>query len=121
MSEQPRKVLVVIDDEPAILEFVADGLRDAGYVVYPTGPSEAKAVLTARQPDVVCTDLQMPGWDGSEVAAWVRARLPGARVVVYSAQPATGVFAGLARELGAHAMVTKPFDLADLIRAIEGP
>lgn len=80
----PIRVLLA-DDEQLIRTALATlvGLEDDVEVVgqAASGP-EAVAVARALQPDVAVLDLQMPGLDGIEVAAALRAEAPGCGVVI---------------------------------------
>lgn len=114
MSEG-RRVLVV-DDDAAVREFMAELLGLWGYAVHACGPVEGVACLTRWRPALVISDMAMPELDGSEVAAQVRARLPGVPVLLYSAQPGSEVFGPVVRDLGAQDYLQKPFDV-DVLRA----
>ncbi|CAA9563467.1 MAG: hypothetical protein AVDCRST_MAG33-1868 [uncultured Thermomicrobiales bacterium] len=60
--------ILVVDDEPAIREFVQSFLEDEGYSVS-TGRDGAEALrrIEAQRPDLVLMDMMMPGLDGREV------------------------------------------------------
>lgn len=77
-----RKILVV-DDDPVVGTSFNRVLRDKGYTVITAGSgSEALAKLQQEHPDVVFTDIRMPGMDGLEVAERVKARQPWTPVVI---------------------------------------
>ncbi len=63
-----KPLVVVVDDEPAIVEVVCDALSDADLEAISCvhGP-EANACIREAQPQVVILDVQMPGVDGVEV------------------------------------------------------
>ena len=66
--------VVVVDDEPDTLTFIATVLRDAGATVYEaTNGDEAVEVARKERPDLVTLDIQMPGKDGGEVFEEMRA------------------------------------------------
>jgi CheY-like chemotaxis protein len=66
--------VVVVDDEPDTLTFIAAVLRDAGATVYEaTSGDEAVEVARKERPDLVTLDIQMPGKDGGEVFEEMRA------------------------------------------------
>jgi CheY-like chemotaxis protein len=71
-----QRVVVVVDDEPAIVEMVCDVLEDEEILAIPCphGP-EAYACILEQQPAVVILDLQMPIVDGIEVFRMLRADL----------------------------------------------
>ena len=63
---QPR--LLVIDDEPALAEFVAQVARDCGFLpVLCADDRGFREAFRAERPDVVVLDLGMPGMDGVEL------------------------------------------------------
>jgi CheY-like chemotaxis protein len=115
---KPGRVLVV-EDETSVGQVVVDVLTDEGYEVrWATNGRAALALLNQWLPDAIVLDLMMPVMDGRAFRAAQR-RLPGkvARVPVV-------VLSGMrearatAEELGAAAVIAKPFDLDDLVNTI---
>lgn len=96
---------------------MVDILADEGYaVVTATNGAEALAVLAAVEPAAILLDMRMPVMDGWQ---FVRA-LDGRRrtipiIVMTAAQDARQ----WAREIGAAGWVAKPFDLLELLEAVE--
>jgi signal transduction histidine kinase/ActR/RegA family two-component response regulator len=71
--------VLVVDDEPDARDVIVTALRQAGADVVASGSvAEAVSTLGACAPDVVLADLAMPGEDGYDLLAWLRA-LPGER------------------------------------------
>ncbi len=65
--------LLIIDDEPAVLEGLQEFLEDEGYEVYPAqGGREALALFRKKRPELVLTDLKMPDLPGIEVIREIR-------------------------------------------------
>jgi two-component system, OmpR family, response regulator len=63
---QPR--LLLIDDEPALAEFLANAARDTGFdPVITSEDGEFRTAFRANRPDMVALDLGMPGMDGVEL------------------------------------------------------
>ena len=60
-----QNTILVVDDDPAIVEFVSDALRDEGYGVV-TATNGVAALIAVRQyrPQVVVLDMRMPVMDG---------------------------------------------------------
>ena len=117
----PRLRLLVVDDEPALAQLAAQGLRRAGHqVVARHSATEALATLETEAFDVLVTDLGlgegMNGWELVSLARKVRA---GLRVVMVSGW-ASDIEPALAAANGVDAVVAKPYQLAALIQAVEG-
>ena len=113
--------ILVVDDEPDILLATRLLLQGAGYdVVEAKSGEEAVAVVAERRPDAVLLDLRMPGMDGWNVLERLRqdGLLEGLPVIVLSAH-ASKATVDRSLELGAAGYVRKPFELADLRRALD--
>jgi DNA-binding NtrC family response regulator len=114
--------ILVVDDEADMLETISYNLERAGHRV--TRASSAAAALQRLEeatPDLIVSDVMMPGMDGLEFCAAVRARPPTALTpflfVTGKGQP-DDKCAGL--RAGADDYVTKPFELADLLARVNG-
>lgn len=112
--------VLVVDDDPAILDAAARALRSAGYAVWtaPDGPTALELFLEqAGRFDGVVLDLTMPGMDGGEVLAALRRWRPGVPVLLSSGYAAPErVRAAL--DLGAGGFLPKPYSAADLVRSV---
>lgn len=112
--------VLVIDDEPHIRELVAMVLKAAGHKVI--GADNGKAglrLLLEHQPDVVLTDIYMPEQDGIETLLAIKRLALSARIVVMSGGGRHGMdLLEAAGELGAAAVLRKPFRKAELLAAI---
>ena len=110
----------VVDDDRGVRFVLATALRDAGYTV--TEFEGAAAALAAIDrpspslptPDLLFTDVRMPGDDGLVLLDKLRARAPGLPVVVMSAYTDVASTAGAFRG-GAREFLSKPFDLDDAV------
>jgi two-component system, OmpR family, alkaline phosphatase synthesis response regulator PhoP len=118
-----RESVLVVDDEPDILELVKYNLDKEGYQVTVVATGEdALAATRTKMPDIVILDLMLPGVDGLEVCRRLRGD-PKTRNIPIVMLTAKGdeadVVTGL--ELGASDYVTKPFSprvLTARIRAV---
>jgi CheY-like chemotaxis protein len=113
----PGRVLVV-DDDPDILEFVSMALEDEGYNVV-SAPHGAAALerLEAAPPDVILLDMRMPVMDGWEFARAYRQRPgPHAPIIVLTAAHDA---AERASQIQAEAFLGKPFEIDDLLNSVE--
>ena len=77
---------VVIDDDPLSREFLVEAMRTSSYAVDEAATGEDGVDLVVRtEPDLVLTDLRLPGIDGIEVLRQCRARIPDLTVIVLTA------------------------------------
>ena len=112
--------ILVVEDEVALADAVADMLRDAGYVVERAADGkEALARIRARQFDLVICDLKMPRVDGKAFYRALADVSPGlASKVVFVTGDVAGTEADqFLRESGCR-WLAKPFRLADLRRVV---
>jgi two-component system OmpR family response regulator len=120
-APQTEARLLVVEDDPNILELLSASLRFAGFDVS-TATSGSAAVNAAkdRRPDLVVLDVMLPDLDGFEVIRLMRESGTRTPVVFLTARDATDdKIRGLT--LGGDDYVTKPFSLEELtarIRAV---
>ena len=110
--------LLVVDDEPNIVELLSASLRYAGFEVE-TASSGTQAVEVARRfaPDLLILDVMMPGMDGFDVVKRLRSGGNRYPVLFLTARDATeDKVTGLT--LGGDDYVTKPFSLEEVIARI---
>jgi len=108
------KSVLVVDDEPKIVEVVGDYLRSAGFSVTTAADGEsAIASARARPPDLVVLDLGLPGLDGLDVARELRRAAPVPIVMLTARGEETDRVVGL--ELGADDYLVKPFSPRELL------
>jgi DNA-binding response OmpR family regulator len=111
-------MILVIEDEPGIVDFLERGLRAQGFDVISAtdGVSGASAAL-GQEVDLVVLDLMLPGRSGMDVLAAVREGKPGLPVIVLTALgEVEHRVAGL--DAGAVDYLTKPFSLSELAARI---
>jgi two-component system OmpR family response regulator len=116
VNEKPVEARVlVVDDEPNILELLSVSLRFQGFEVA-TASTGAEGLDTARtfRPDAVILDVMMPGMDGFGLLKRLRADGVDAPVLFLTAKDAVeDKISGLT--LGADDYVTKPFSLEEVL------
>jgi DNA-binding response OmpR family regulator len=116
-----RPRALVVDDDAAVLEFLAAAFARLGWDVVLVEDG-ARAFDAAREhaPDLVMLDLMMPGLDGYSVLTRLRQdrALRDTPIVLVSAEPAS-VHDSIGRDLGATAYLEKPLAVADLRRLLE--
>lgn len=119
----PRRVLLVIDDDPVTLNQISWGLRDE-YEVVPAGdPERARQIVGERPVDLVLLDLHLPPDTsipryGLDFLSWVRATRCPPPVVVMSSHGGPEVELRC-RTGGADGFVEKPVACDTLRRALE--
>ena len=114
MSEAQR--IWVVDDDRSVRFVLATALRDAGYAVdgFDSAMAALQALETRGAPDLLFTDLRMPGDDGLALLDKLKAAHPQLPVIVMSAYTDVASTAGAFRG-GAHEFLSKPFDLDDAV------
>ncbi len=113
-----KKRILVADDDPTTREAVAEVLQEEGYeVILAANGLEAIALVSAYQPDMVLTDLHMPGLDGLGVLTQVKHGSPTTPVIVFTANTTPEVERE-ARRLGAEDFLNKPINFDDMLMRI---
>ena len=118
MTKPVYKILVV-DDDPKILEVIADVLRDGGYAV-DTAPGGTKAIksVDAEFYDLVVTDLKMPKIDGMKVLRHVVDKSPDTMCIILTGY-GTIESAIEAIKAGAFHYITKPVKSGEILMVVE--
>jgi len=120
ISNMPR--VLIIEDEAELREMIKISLIRRKYTVMDA--SNGKEALTHFKPsmtDLVVTDLIMPEEDGLKVIMKLREIKPSLKIIAISGggKAGPGGYLNLAKALGAHAVLSKPFSINDLISKIE--
>ena len=85
-----RSCIFVVDDEPVIASSLAAILQMNGfYARFFTSPLEALAAARSDSPDLVISDVAMPGLSGIDLAIQMRAQHPNCKILLFSGQAAT--------------------------------
>lgn len=115
-----NKQLLVVDDEPKLLRALAVDLRGEGYQVTTVG-NGAEALISVAQklPDLIISDIRMPGMDGYELARRLRRNESTALIpiVFLTAKDTTGDRIEGFRT-GVDAYLTKPFEPDELLAVV---
>jgi CheY-like chemotaxis protein len=121
----PAKTILVVDDEPHLLDTVRFILEAGGYTVLTArSGGEALALLAGlregkRSVDLILTDIQMPGPTGLELIERLAAAREKAPVLVMSGYNDRETVRKL-RERGCEHFLDKPFEEEDLLREVRG-
>ena len=116
-SPDPPRVLVV-DDEPNIVDVIRMGLTFQGFAVHSAGTGqEAIEAVASFRPHLMLLDIMLPDMEGFEVASRLGAERAGLPIVFLTARDATeDKVRGLTT--GGDDYVTKPFSLEELVARI---
>jgi CheY-like chemotaxis protein len=124
--------VLIIDDEAEVSEALRRVLERAGFTVTTCLASEAGlAAFESAPTDLVITDIIMPKMHGIAVIKSIRAREPRTRIIAISGggnfgpldyKPeaiTTSAYLAAAAQAGADAVLTKPFDKAELLDTVQ--
>ena len=102
--------ILIIDDDTSLRRVLEYNIQAEGYEVLTAADGETGLALFAEcSPDLVITDLKMPGMNGFQVLATIKKRSPTTLVIVITAFAAVDT-AIEAMKLGAYDYITKPFN-----------
>jgi DNA-binding NtrC family response regulator len=117
VSSDPRACILLVEDELLIRLVIADELRDVGHhVVEACDADEAVTILEATEPDLIITDVRMPGtMDGIGLLGFVKRSFPTIPVIITSGHldPAHAI------ERGASLFVAKPYTFDAVVKAAD--
>jgi PAS domain S-box-containing protein len=117
--ESEAERVLIVEDEPDLLEVAAELFRSLGYQVLTADNGADALKILARTPhvDVLFSDVMMPGMSGIELARQVHERYPGTRIVLASGYPQPALrAAGMA--IDQFIYVSKPYRLAEIIKRL---
>ncbi len=113
----PVSTILVVDDEPRIVQLARDYLEHAGFeVLTATDGPTALATARMRGPDVIVLDLGLPRMDGLDVARAIRRDSAVPIIMLTARADETDTLIGL--ELGADDYMTKPFSPRELVARV---
>jgi CheY-like chemotaxis protein len=116
MTAQP---ILVIDDDPAILDLIAQVLLEEGYEVLAVSNGQTAVDLARKlHPHLILLDLMMPEMNGWQVTSVLKAD-PQTRAIPILLLSARRDMARTANELAVTAYLEKPFDLDDLLSRVQ--
>jgi two-component system, NtrC family, nitrogen regulation response regulator NtrX len=110
--------LLIVDDEPSILQSLGGLLSDEGFgVTTALNGYEALKIIEAESPDLVLLDIWMPGIDGIETLQEIKNENPNIQVIIITGH-GTIETAVKATKLGAYDLIEKPLSIDKVIVAI---
>jgi two-component system response regulator HydG len=111
--------VLVVDDDKSMIELLAERLRKRQFeVVTAQGAAEGRVAFDSAEPDVVVTDLNMPGQSGIQFCEWVVTNRSDTPVIVITAFGSLDTAIAAIRA-GAYDFITKPFEIDVLAIALE--
>lgn len=116
-SNEHRPVVLVVDDESAIADTLAEILNRSGYAAVPVYDAE-DAIETAllMPPELLIADVMLPGENGVDLAIKVRRIFPDCRILLFSGQAATSDLLASANRGGHNfELLSKPVHPKDLL------
>lgn len=114
--------ILVVDDNPAILELLNESLIEHGYDVATSSDGvDAIQKISKITPDIVITDIVMPGIDGIELLLSLRKDKPGIKIIAMSGgnRGHADTYLHMAEKLGANAILNKPFEITELLEQLK--
>jgi two-component system, OmpR family, alkaline phosphatase synthesis response regulator PhoP len=111
------KTILIVDDEPQIVQLVRDYLEHGGFEVLTAADgSSALRLASTQRPDLVILDLGLPGVDGLDVTRSLRRNGEVPIIMLTARSDESDKLVGL--ELGADDYVTKPFSPKELVARV---
>ncbi|HYI49608.1 MAG TPA: ATP-binding protein [Allosphingosinicella sp.] len=110
--------ILVVEDDPRVSRSTVAALEELGYRPYPCASGKEALAMLKREAEIalVVTDVMMPEMTGTELAAEVKRRRPGMRILFVTGYVGE---AGDAGDLSGHAVLRKPFTVNALSAAVE--
>ena len=122
MTEKfPTRRILVVDDEALMRWWLAETLTALGYAVVEAvdGRSALRALADISTPvDVILLDYRLPDSDDLTLLATIRRVAPSSPVIMMTIYGTPGVTEG-ALALGAHRVMHKPFDMREMVAAVQ--
>ena len=114
--------ILVIDDEDLVRDTISRILRTGGHEVAEASDGRKGLALFSKNPaDLVITDILMPEMEGIQTIGEFRKIAPRVKIIAISGGGRVGNkdYLTLARELGADAILSKPFRARELLAAVD--
>ncbi len=113
-----RRILIA-EDDPSVRRSVVEALEEAGFETSASETAEqALSLLAGKDPDVLLSDVRMPGMSGLELLRVVRERAPGVDVLLMTAYDDMPTVAEAMKE-GAFDFLVKPLEISRLLDVLD--
>jgi DNA-binding NtrC family response regulator len=116
-----KKRILIVDDEPNLAFLLAENLVDLGpdYEIEICNSSADALALNKEKPfDLVITDLMMPEINGLTLSKYLTQQKPEIKLILITAYGNEEI-AIRAKNLGISSYITKPFDMEDMLMAVQ--
>ena len=119
MSMEPKKTVLIVEDEVNIVDIVRFNLQREGYATLEAYAGEAGLALAReKKPDLILLDVMMPKMMGFDVCRALRAEGDNVPVIILTArEEEEDKILGL--EIGADDYITKPFSMRELMARVK--
>jgi CheY-like chemotaxis protein len=108
--------ILVVDNEPTIVDLLLEILTDAGYVAYTVEGARTLAAIAAHLPALILLDMHLPGVSSARLVAHIRAEISARLPIVL--MTTTSPDAAPLLNAGAIECLAKPFDIDDLLACV---
>lgn len=113
-------VLLLVDDEPNVLNALRRLLRPAGYtLLLANSGAEALEQLETQAVDLIVSDMRMPGMNGAELLAQARARWPATLRILLTGYAEVSSAIAAINEGGIYRYIAKPWNDEDLLKTLQ--
>jgi DNA-binding response OmpR family regulator len=119
-SDSYRPTVLVVDDESVIADTLAEILNRSGFAAIPAYDGEgALESALLMPPELLITDVVLPGMSGIELAISVKRVFPDCRIILFSGQAATSDLLASANSRGHHfSLLKKPIHPTELLARV---
>lgn len=120
-ADSYRPVVLVVDDESVIADTLTEILNRSGFAAMPAYDGEG-ALETAllMPPELLISDVVLPGMSGVELAITVKRVFPDCRIILFSGQAATSDLLASANSRGHHfSLLKKPIHPTELLARVK--
>ncbi len=121
-DQQARKRILLVDDESAVRDTMAELLEDAGFsvLIATSGPEALDQLTSGAMVDLLITDLSMPEMDGLTIIQETHCRYPDLPVILLTGYAGDGAQLAVSGSIGgAFVLMRKPVTVTQLIDQIE--
>ena len=121
MSKTLMRTILIVEDTLSEMELMSHYLRESGYtVISAVGAQEALDKVLTQKPDVIITDVVMPGMSGFELCRRLKTHPATEKVpIVICSSKNQEIDRLWGMKQGADAYLTKPFTREQILRAIQ--